>query len=190
LRDAAAKLGFHPQLIPGVGSIEDKPASDAPTQTNPNLLKPGAVAPQFSLKTPQGDTVSLAGLRGKAVLLEFFATWCPHCQAEAPHLKRLYASLDHDRYAMASINADGENAASTYAFHRYFGLGYPALLDPGAKAGSWTSPGLPGPTTRAYKIDSYPTFYVIAADGTVHWAAAGEQPTAKLFQELHQAANA
>lgn len=190
LREAAAKVGFHPQLIPGVGSIEDKSASDAPSPHNTNLLKPGTMAPPFSLQTPQGETVSLAGLRGKAVLAEFFATSCPHCQAEAPHLKRLYTSLDPSRYAMVSINADGEDAASVYAFHRYFGLGYPALLDPGLQIGSWKSPGPPGPTAQAYKINSYPTFYVIAPDGTVHWASDGEQPTAKLFQELRQAANA
>ena len=54
LRVAAAKVGFHPQLIPGVGQIEDKSASDSPAPTNSTLLKPGTVAPAFSLKTPRG----------------------------------------------------------------------------------------------------------------------------------------
>ena len=54
LRVAAAKVGFHPQLIPGVGEIEDKSASDAPAPTNSTLLKPGTAAPAFSLKTPRG----------------------------------------------------------------------------------------------------------------------------------------
>jgi peroxiredoxin len=188
LRLAAAKIGFHPQLIPGVGSIEDKSASDAPAPDSA-LLKPGTPAPAFSLQTPQGETVSLSDYKGKALMVEFFATSCPHCQAEAPHLKRLYASLDHSSYQMVSINADGESAPSVYAFHRYFGLAYPALLDPGSHVGSWSSPGSPGPVTTAYKINRYPTFYVIAPNGTVHWSGDGEQPTAKLFQELKTAAN-
>jgi peroxiredoxin len=188
LRVAAAKVGFHPELIPGVGKIEDKSASDAPTPSNTTLLKPGTAAPAFSLETPQGDTVSLSDYAGKALLIEFFATSCPHCQAEAPHLHGLYSSLDTSRQQMVSINADGEGAPSVYAFHRYFGLQYPALLDVAGKAGSWHSPQPPGPITKAYHVDSYPTFYVIAPDGTVRWASNSEQPTAKLKQELDQAA--
>ena len=188
LRVAAAKVGFHPELIPGVGKIEDKSASDAPAPTNSTLLKPGTAAPSFSLKTPQGDTVSLSDYAGKALLIEFFATSCPHCQAEAPHLHGLYSTLDPSREQMVSINADGEGAPSVYAFHRYFGLQYPALLDVGAKAGSWHSPQPPGPITKAYHIQGYPTFYVISPNGTVHWASDSEQPTAKLKQELDQAA--
>ena len=95
LRVAAAKVGFHPQLIPGVGQIEDKSASDAPAPNNSTLLKPGTVAPAFSLKTPQGDTVSLSDYAGKALLIEFFATSCPHCQAEAPHLQRPLQHAGH-----------------------------------------------------------------------------------------------
>jgi hypothetical protein len=102
LKLAANKIGFHPEPIPGVGKIEDKPASDAAPNANPDLLKPGTTAPAFSLKTPLGDTVSLSDFAGKALLLEFFATSCPHCQAEAPHLEALYNSLDRSRYAMAS----------------------------------------------------------------------------------------
>jgi peroxiredoxin len=188
LKIAANKIGFHPEPIPGVGKIEDKPASDAAPNANPDLLKPGTPAPPFSLKTPLGSTVSLSDFAGKALLLEFFATSCPHCQAEAPHLEALYRGLDRSRYAMASINADGEGAPSVFAFHRYFGLSYPVMLDTRGTPGSWHSPQPPGPVTIAYKIDSYPTWYVIAPNGTVSWASTSEQPTAKLMQELQRAA--
>jgi peroxiredoxin len=188
LKLAAGKIGFHPEPIPGVGKIEDEPASDAAPNANPDLLKPGTPAPSFSLKTPLGDTVSLSDYAGKALLLEFFATSCPHCQAEAPHLEALYRSLDPSRYAMASINADGEGAPSVYAFHRYFGLRYPAMLDVRGRPGSWHSPQPPGPVTVSYKIDRYPTWYVIAPNGTVSWASTSEQPTAKLLAELQRAA--
>jgi peroxiredoxin len=188
LRVAAAKVGFHPQLIPGVGKIEDKSASDSPAPNNTTLLKPGTVAPAFSLKTPQGDTVSLSDYAGKALLIEFFATSCPHCQAEAPHLRRL-AMLDAHRYDFVSVNADSEDAPSVFAFHRYFGLPYPALVDrSGSLPGSFSSPGSAGKVAQAYGMEAFPTFYVIDRQGRVWWAGDSEQPDAKLQQELAAAA--
>ena len=73
--------------------VEDQPASAASPPSNPNLLKAGTKAPAFTLKTPTGETVSLSDYRGKATLLEFFATWCPHCNAESPHIRTLSKSM-------------------------------------------------------------------------------------------------
>jgi peroxiredoxin len=187
---AAKALDFRPHTEPGVGLMEDKPASAAREASNPDLLAPGTQAPPFSLRTPEGDTVSLADYRGKAVLLELFATWCPHCQAEAPHLERLSDQLDPAKAAIVAIDGSSADAASVYAFHRYFGLTYPALLDPSGTPGSFTQPGPAGPVSRSYRLGVFPTFYVIGPDGTVRWAGDGEQPTAKLRQELQRAANA
>ena len=132
-------------------------------------------------------TVSLSDFRGKPVLLELFATWCPHCQAEAPHLAKLATELQPKGVAFVSINADSENAASVYAFHRYFGLPYPALLDQGTPTGSFSHQGASGPVTSAYHLESYPTFYVISPTGRVTFASDGEQPDALLRKELLQA---
>jgi peroxiredoxin len=179
-----------PQRRAGVGSIENKPASGAQPSSNPGLLPVGTKAPTFSLKTPEGGAVGLDDLRGKAVLLEFFATWCPHCAAEAPHLQRLYGSLPKKDVAFVSVNADGEDGASVYAYHRYFGLTFPALLDPGNQPGSFTSPGGTGPTTQAYGVESFPTFYVLDRKGRITWRFDGEQPDALLRGQLERAAAA
>jgi peroxiredoxin len=187
---AAARVGFQPNVEPGVDRIEGKPAGAAQPSSSPSLLHVGTKAPTFTLKTPEGGTVRLDDLRERAVLLEFFATWCPHCAAEASHLQRLYRSLPKTDVAFVSINADGEDAASVYAYHRYFGLGFPALLDPSSRPGSFTSPGAPGPTSQAYGVESFPTFYVLDRSGRITWRSDGEQPDALLRGELERAASA
>ena len=187
---AANAVNFKPTTEAGVGALENEPASVAKASTNPYLLPVGATAPGFTLKTPQGSPVGLASLRGKAVLLEFFATWCPHCNAESPHLRQLYASLPKSRYAFVSVVADSETAPSVFAFHRYYGLAYPALLDPSSQPGSYSHPGGEGAVSRTYGVVAFPTFYVLDRRGRIVWRSDGEQPDALLRQELQRAARA
>src|SRR5581483_2830931 len=137
-------------------------------------------------QTPVGKTVRLSTLRGRPVLLEFFATWCPHCAAEAPHLRRLANSLAK-RASFVAVNADSENDASVFAFHAWFGLPFPALVDHGSHAVSWPGHGRVGPVSSRYHVGSFPTFYVLDPNGRIAWRSAGEQPDAKVRQELARA---
>jgi len=184
----AAAIDFHPSSEAGAGKVEGNPLPSPPPASSKDLLAPGTQAPPFSLVTPTGTRVSLASLRGKTVLLELFATWCPHCAAEAPHLKALYGKLPHDRYAFVSVNGDGEDAASIFAYHVYFELPFPALLDPNpSDPGTFHHEGSPGPVSKAYELALFPTFYVIDPHGRVAWAGSGEQPDALLRHELQAA---
>jgi peroxiredoxin len=189
VREAEA-VGFRPNTEPGVGQIEGRPLTGPAPAASKDLLPVGSAAPAFTLRTPPGKQVSLASLKGKAVLLELFATWCPHCAAEAPHLKAMYAKLPHDRYAFVAVNADSEDAASVLAYHIWFGLPFPALLDPGSDPGTFHSAGSPGPVSTTYKVRLFPTFYVIDPKGRIAWSATGEQPDALLLQQLRLAADA
>ena len=188
LISAAQAVGFHPTTEAGVGEIESKPAKDAQPPSNPSLLAVGTFAPNFTLETPEGDKVSLASYRGKTVLLEFFATWCPHCNAEEPNLTTMANSLRSKGVQFLAVNADGETAPSVYAFHRYYGMTYPALVDPSSQPGSFNSEGGAGQVSNVFHVEAFPTFYILDKTGKITWRSDGEQPNALLRQELLKAA--
>jgi peroxiredoxin len=187
LEKAADLAGFHPTTSSSVGIVENLPADTTLLAPSATVLPVGIPAPDFTLSTPEGRMVRLSDFRGKTVLLEFFATWCPHCQAEAQHLPRLYESLPPSDFAFLSVNADSEDAGSIHAFKRYFKIPWPALIDGGTPAGSFKQAGGPGPVTKAYGIGLYPTFYIIDPRGRIAWRNDREQPDQLILQQLHNA---
>jgi len=184
---AGGSINFQPTHEVGAGQVEGLPAGAVRDVDNPGLLPAGSPAPDFTLSTATGTRISLSSLRGRTVLLEFSATWCPHCQAEAPHLEQLMASLPAASFTMVSVNADGEDAESLIAFDRYFGITTPSLLDPGSRPGSYYHQGASGPVTQMYKVGIFPTFYVIDPKGRIAWRGDHEQPDALLLQKLKNA---
>jgi peroxiredoxin len=187
LEAAANALGFRQTTSADVGVVENLPADTRLLAPSKSMLPVGAAAPDFTLSTATGTSVRLSDYRGKVILLEFFATWCPHCQAEARHLTKFYGSLPSDRFAFLSVNADGEDSASLYAFDRFFQISWPTLLDPGSPAGSYKQAGGAGPVTRAYGVALYPTFYIIDSRGKVAWRNDREQPDMLIARKLHDA---
>jgi peroxiredoxin len=188
LAAAADALGFRQTTAADVGLVENLPPDTPLLAPSKSVLAVGATAPDFTLSTPTGEKVRLSDYRGKTVFLEFFATWCPHCQAEAQHLTRLYESLPHSDFAFLSVNADSEDAASIFAFDRFFHIPWPTLLDPGSPAGSYKQSGGAGPVTKAYGVALYPSFYIIDAKGRVAWRNDREQPDMLISRKLHDAA--
>jgi cytochrome c biogenesis protein CcmG, thiol:disulfide interchange protein DsbE len=183
---AAEAVRFRPTHADGAGRIEDDPASAAKLITA-GLLPIGAAAPDFTLRTPTGTSVSLRSLRGKAVLLEFFATWCPHCNAEAPHLAELHGTFPRTKVAFVSIDGASDDAPSVLAYHIWHGLPFPALLDQAGRTVTFPEHGPLGPVAKRYGVSLWPTFFVLDRHGRVTWRSGGEQPDALLEQELQRA---
>jgi peroxiredoxin len=102
----------------------------------------GSSAPAFALPDLKGRSLSLDSLRGRPVLLNFFATWCPPCRAEMPALEAL-AQAHPDCLQVVGIAESSGGADEVAAFARERSLTYPLLIDDGRAGASYSVETLP-----------------------------------------------
>jgi cytochrome c biogenesis protein CcmG/thiol:disulfide interchange protein DsbE len=141
----------------------------------------GFLSPDFTLQTLDGQIVKLSDLRGKAVLINFWASWCPPCKAEMPAIQHVYDDY-HDRgLVVLEVNATNQDTlANAQAFLTENNLTFPVPLD------------TYGEVTRLYKINSFPTTFFIAPIGVIREVVVGGPMTEtalrlrveKLLEEL------
>jgi peroxiredoxin len=113
-------------------------------------LRPGQQAPDFELTDAAGKNWSLAGLRGKPVLLNFWATWCAPCAKEMPSIERISRRLG-DRLTVLTVSVD-ESWDAVKAFFPA-GTNLPVLLDSGEQV------------TRRYGTEKFPETFLIDSAG-------------------------
>ncbi len=119
-------------------------ATNSATDANaaPQHAHIGSAAPNWTEPEAGGGTLELASLKGKAVYLNFFATWCPPCNEEAPAINAL-----QQKYASQGLQVVGvdvlENAAAAEKFRTEHKLVYPALADSGTLRDEYNINGLP-----------------------------------------------
>lgn len=130
--------------------------------TTPGLTEiPNGVrkAPDFTLKRSTGGNIKLSELRGRVVLVNFWATWCTPCKEELPFFNTLYRRYQNLGLEVLGVNIDKVSSHASQ-MSSALGLAFPVLLDPAGK------------TSDLYQIRSMPTTFVVAKDGTlrhVHW---------------------
>jgi thiol-disulfide isomerase/thioredoxin len=113
-------------------------------------------APDFHLKSPEGSALSLSALRGRPVLLNFWATWCPPCRAEMPLLQQVYNDPAWQARGLVILAVDlKESGEDVSKFMAENSLSFTALLDTTGAIGD------------LYNIRSVPTTYIIDKDGII-----------------------
>ena len=122
------------------------------------LLKPGTVAPDFTLKDLDDLPVKLSELRGRRVVLVFWASWCPDCRAEVPDLKAMYAEADPDKVTFVSVSYD-RDFATLKKFAADNTLPGIQLFDPAGKKESKVG--------ADYHVKWIPSLYLIDAKGRI-----------------------
>jgi peroxiredoxin len=117
-------------------------------------------APDFRLEDLDGHVHQLSALRGRPVIVNFWATWCPPCREEMPSMQRAWAQLRDQGVLMLAINV-GESADQVFQFTADYPVTFPLLLDSdGAVSGEWPIKGLP-------------TTFVVDPQGRIAYRAIG-----------------
>lgn len=94
-------------------------------------IQPGVESPDFTFSDLNGVKVSLAAYRGKVVMVNIWATWCPPCRQEMPSMQRLYEKFKGENFEILAVSIDSEGREAVAPFMRKMNLTFPALLDPG-----------------------------------------------------------
>ncbi len=117
----------------------------------------GQLAPDFSLTDLNGKQVSLADYAGKKVLVNFWATWCPPCRVEMPHMQKFYEDYEAKDVVILGVNLTPteKNRSVVQDFIQEQQLTFPIVLDQ------------EGEVSQAYKVVAYPTTYFLDADGVI-----------------------
>ncbi|MDX2007236.1 MAG: TlpA disulfide reductase family protein [Meiothermus sp.] len=143
---------------------------------DPTTVKLGDPAPEVRLVDLQGQPVTLSSLRGKAVVLNFWATWCPPCRREMPLLDSVQAEFKARGLVVVGVDLN-EDPRTVAAYIRQAGVSYPIWLDaPPGQAGFDRTQAL---YTRFGGV-GLPTTVFIAPDGTVRARQVGELSRANL----------
>ncbi len=177
------KISLHPdydtalatlQTLIGASSIQATPSPTTtqppPTTTIAQGNQVGNLAPSFQLNNLDGKSVSLSDLRGKPILLNFWATWCPPCRLEMPYLQQIYDSWSAKGLVLLEIDI-GESSAIIEKFLADNNLSLPVLLDIDKKV------------ALTYGIAAIPTTFFIDKNGVIQEKVIGAFPSQAAIEQ-------
>ena len=120
----------------------------------------GDATPPLVLKDLNGKSVNLKDYRGRVVLINFWATWCPPCRAEMPSMQRLKEKMAGKPFAILAVDM-GETQDVVRAYIREIKTDFTVLLDKDGHA------------LKAWKVFAFPTSYVVDAQGKIRYGLFG-----------------
>lgn len=130
---------------------EDSPTAPQSTASDVGLNRP---APDFTLTDMQGRKVTLSQFRGKIVLLNFWATWCPPCVEEMPSLEQLHQRFKDQGLVLLAVNVE-ESYQTVSRFLQGKNYSFPILLDTAAEV------------QNTYQVFRFPETFVIDRNGII-----------------------
>jgi thiol-disulfide isomerase/thioredoxin len=147
-----------------------------PTSGQVPAPREGFLAPDFTLTSLDGETITLSDLRGRPVLVNIWASWCTPCKAEMPAIQKVYDQYRDQGFIVLAVNATRQDsAAAAQAFITQGGYTFPVLLDPQGEA------------ARLYLMRALPTSAFIGRDGVVtRVVIGGPMPDALLRSQVER----
>ena len=144
--------------------------STSPNEGIKTAPKKGAYAPEFTLINTAGEEVSLSSQRGKVVLINFWATWCPPCLQEMPGIQSRY-EMHKENFSVLAVN-DGDPQALVVEFRDRVGLTFEPLIDTRGSVG------------QLYQISAFPTSMFVDEHGIIQIVHIGLMTEAQLDSYL------
>jgi peroxiredoxin len=126
------------------------------------LLPDRPVAPAFDLAGLDGKRIALKDFRGKPVIVNFWATWCPPCRAEMPSIQRAWEAVKDDGIAVIAVNV-GEDAEIVAQFKAEYPLEFPLAMDKDFSA------------VQSWPVKGLPTTFVLDPEGRLAYEATGSR---------------
>jgi len=158
-------------VLGGAWTLINRIPQTTPAADLPAAPIKGHPAPEIVLGTLDGQTVRLSDFRGKPVIVNFWATWCPPCRAETPELQALHRELG-DKVVLLGVNVTSQDNGDVAGFVREFGVTYPILMDVDGKA------------FQDYNILGLPTTIFIDRNGIVNEVFTGAVNKAYIESKL------
>ncbi|WP_108306279.1 peroxiredoxin family protein [Metalysinibacillus jejuensis] len=127
-------------------------------------LRKGDTPPDFTLTTVDGEEVTLSDYKGKKVILNFWASWCPPCKAEMPHMQKYYEKKAKEQnFEILAVNLTSEEKGDRLVekFLQSYGITFPVPMDED------------GSLAKTYQVITIPSTFILNTDGQIEHSIIG-----------------